>query len=221
MNLLISEIDEVIRFDEGNINSIIIENQNIFRKIIQDIVDQINGLYGNCVLSRGNIPVSFEKNCEIMVSFVPFEINRKSIINHIIALIEKTAMNEVNFQRSQKLLAELENFICDLSFENDYHIEFSKLNISSILKAVGVCLQEDYENIPEKIIDYMEIVKILEKDKLFITVNMRSYFSDEEIRQFMQTAIAHKTNILMIENMEYDILENEKRIVVDKDMCIF
>lgn len=134
--------------------------------------------------------------------------------------MERTALDEKNFIRSQELLAQIEAFVYDLSFECDCELEFSKINIPSLLKSIGVTVKEEYDSLIEKIVDYMQMLCGFMGDMLFVTVNMRSYFTDGEISLFSDTVIGHKINVLMIENQEYPLLQQEKRIIIDKDICI-
>ena len=48
----------------------------------------------------------------------------------------------------------------------------------------------------------MELVREFDHDKLFITVNLRSYYNDETILKFMATVIAHDYKVFMIENKD-------------------
>lgn len=49
--------------------------------------------------------------------------------------------------------------------------------------------------------------------------NMRSVISDKEIQDFVSTVLSHGLHLLMIENQEYSRLKQEKRWVVDGDLC--
>ena len=73
----------------------------------------------------------------------------------------------------------------------------------------------------EKILDYMELVREFDRNKLFITVNMRSFFDDELITEFMKTVVSHEYRILMLESNAYLRLTLEKRITIDADLCEF
>ena len=102
--------------------------------------------------------------------------------------------------------------------------EIAILSPTGIIKSAGIEICNDYEGETgdaERIIDYMELVREFERDKLFITVNMRSFFSDEVADSFMKTVVSHGFKIFMIEASEHTILENERRIKIDKDLCEF
>lgn len=73
----------------------------------------------------------------------------------------------------------------------------------------------------ERLIDYMELVREFERDKLFVYVNLRSFFSDEEIERFLRTALDHGYRILLIDAQSHEKLLLENRVTVDNDLCEF
>ncbi|SEK56671.1 CRISPR-associated protein Csn2 [Ruminococcus albus] len=74
--------------------------------------------------------------------------------------------------------------------------------------------------LPEKIMEYMLISEKLKGTKVFVTVNMRSYITDEKIEQLFKSVLLHKINLICIENKEYSRLDTEKVIIIDEDMCV-
>ena len=67
----------------------------------------------------------------------------------------------------------------------------------------------------------METVLEFEGEKLFITVNMRSYVEDSEMEAFIKTVTSHRYDLIMLENISYPKLENEIRYTIDSDLCEF
>lgn len=67
----------------------------------------------------------------------------------------------------------------------------------------------------------MELVRELDRDKLFIMVNMRSYFSDEDMENFTESVSLHDFKVLLLENHMSPKLTNTKRYVIDIDLCEF
>jgi CRISPR-associated protein Csn2 len=62
----------------------------------------------------------------------------------------------------------------------------------SLIKSAGIEIRNSYEGRfgdAEKLIDYMELVREFDCDKLFITVNMRSFFADDIVKKFIETAM--------------------------------
>ena len=67
----------------------------------------------------------------------------------------------------------------------------------------------------------MELVREFDGDKLFVTVNMRDWFSDESIQAFMHTVLSHEYKVLMIEACSHSRLCEEQRVTIDMDLCEF
>ncbi len=213
------EITKNIEFEENKICSLVIENKVFFRKVISGLYNQINGEDGSFVLSEEYVPVDLNKKAEILTEFVPFQINSKSLQNKICATAEREAVNESNFAETQSILAEIERYIEKLLFQFPYEFEYEKLNISNIIKSVGISVNEDYDNGLEKIIDYMLLCREFDKEKIFIFVNLRCYYSDDEMECFAREIISRKFKVLFIDNTESRRLTNENRLIIDADLC--
>lgn len=221
MKLAHPSLSEVFTIDNKAVNTLVIENQKFFREILLDIKAQTEGCDGDTVLSDNDKIISFSKYAEIFTDFLTFDINRKELLNRVISALEKEAYSESNFMRTQETLASVENFIDTLAFEYPCDIVPTKINISGILKSAGIIIRSDGDDPLEKLIDYMELVREFEHDKLFITVNLRSYYDDENIAEFMKTVLSHEFKVFMIENKDYTLLDKEKRLTVDEDLCEF
>ena len=97
---------------------------------------------------------------------------------------------------------------------SDCDIIPSKISVPALIKSVGIELRDDYEGDAgevEKIIDYMELVREFERDKLFVTVNMRAYFDDDIIKRFLSSARGHDFHVLMLKSYKRCKKSNEKR----------
>ncbi|MDD3400358.1 MAG: type II-A CRISPR-associated protein Csn2 [Eubacteriales bacterium] len=219
MRLATPLIGHVIEFNENKVSTLVIENQTCFYRLMMDLTMQAEGYEGDAVLSKDDCPIQFPKNAEIIQTFTPFTVNRKSLLTKICAAIEKEGLNESNFLRTEELLAQIERYIDDLSFGLPCSITFDKLNISSIIKSVGVVIEENEDEPIERIISYMELVSELESDKLFIFVNMRSYFADDKMNLFIKSATAHKHRIMLLDCNARAMLDGEQRWTVDEDWC--
>lgn len=218
MKIAYWELLDVICTDNGKLNSLIIENQGFMCRFLSDIYNQLNGNDGRIILSEDNTPIIFAKNAEIINEFINFDINSKTVLSKLISKMENNALYGENYQRSVELLSTIENYLIDMSFDFPCSISFPKLGLSSLIKSSGAVIESD-GNISERISDYMELVTELDKRKLFITLNMRSFIDDDEMDLFSDTVISHGYDVLMIENRAYSMLRNENRIIIDCDLC--
>lgn len=214
-------IDHVFEFDEKSVLSLVIEEPNMFLSLSQDIFDQTQGLAGKSVLSEDNKTMDFSKNADIITSFFPFELNRKSLLTKILSELEKTSQNEVHYLETMELMAKIEKYLDDLTVDFPCDLEYNKLTISSVLKSVGIEVHDDSVSLAEKLLNYMELVREFDREKVFFTVNFRSFVDEKTAGQFIQTAVSHKYRVLMLESHSYPILQNEIRYTVDSDLCEF
>lgn len=219
MKLVIKGIETVFECTEDEICTVVIENQRLFYEAIDDIESQIQGMEGKSVLSDKNQILKMNKYAEMILQFVPFDLNRKTLINRIISHMEKIAVDVMHFEKTNELLAAWEKYCIDLEFELPIDLEFTKISIDTLLKASGVMLSNEYESLAEKILDYIHLVEYFECKKLFVLVNMRSFAADEEMQRFMDSALSRNCQIILLENKEYPLLKKEKRHVVDADLC--
>lgn len=213
------EFERIFDTTSGLVSTLVVENRPLFVRILEDIHHQLDGFNGNSILSENDVPVTFSKCADIIDTFVPFEINKKQILSKIINALEKTATSSENTVKTANILNELQDYLGEISFEYPSDIVFPKLCINGILRSAGVELRNEYQTISEAVIDYMEVVRTFDRDKVFFTVNMRCFVTDEEISSFMSTAISHGYHIIMIESFAYSLLKIEKRTVIDDDLC--
>ena len=66
----------------------------------------------------------------------------------------------------------------------------------------------------------MTLVRELLGEKVFVFVNMHSFFDINEMKMFVDTLIAHKFYVLLIDSNEYGKINKVRRVIVDKDLCI-
>lgn len=206
--------------DNGKVNTLVIENQRLFRSLIEDICAQIEGNNGKAVISSNGVDcLDFRKCSEIITSVVPFDINRKSLISKIVSAVEKESISEAQYEKTMTLLGAIECYLDELTTTFDCNLAFSKITPTTLIKAAGLEIVDDYVSVAEKVIDYLELVREFDRDKLFFTVNFRSFIEDKETDEFMKTIIGHGFNLIMIENKEYKKLASENRVVIDEDLC--
>jgi len=212
-------MNAVLDTDSDKINCLIIENQRFLCTILEDLYGQLHGMEGKAVISKNEKILSVDKHVELLLQFISFDLNKKSLLTRISAELERNAVTGDTYARTLELMSELEAYLTDLAFDYRCDLSFPKINIGAILKAVGVEVNSNYSSLGEKIIDYMELVTEFEREKLFILVNLRSFVSDTEIRLFYETVLSHQYHVLMIESSEHAKIALEKRFIIDSDLC--
>ncbi len=219
MKFVYPNINHVVEITEDQVNTLVIENQKLFAEILQDLCCQLQGDDGRSVLSNNEKILDISKNLELLSQFVPFEINKKSLISRVISLMEKQSVDADHYEETMEELSRLEAYMYHLAFDMTGDLTFTKISPASLIKAVGIEFEDNYDSLAEKLIDYMELVTFYDRPKLFVFVNLRSYISDAEAEAFFETVLSHQFKVVLIENKEYNRIALEKRYIVDEDLC--
>ena len=133
MKLVSDKFQSCIHFVEGKFNSIIIESPDVFREVIQDFVSEMNGIETGLVLSKDNMPIKIVNNVELLMSYIPFEVNTKKLLTSLLNILEKEAVNAENYLKTQELLIEIEKYMDKLSFRLPVNLEY-KINYNILNK---------------------------------------------------------------------------------------
>lgn len=221
MKLVYKDMGHILCADEGTVSELIVENKSMFFHMIDQMSRQLEGAHGDWVLSIEDRPVEFGKYADLTVQFTPFRLNRKSLLTKLYTALEKNALAPENYLKTEELLSELERYMIWISEGFPFELNCPKLAIGPLIRAVAPEIAEDDKSVLERIFDYMELVRELDKNRLFVYVNMRSYFSDEEMQAFAESVVLHDFKVLLIESTESACLKHTKRFVVDSDLCEF
>lgn len=219
MKLVYTSLQSKIEIENGRFNSIIVENQNYYYQLVRDLKLQMDGKEGGWTLSNNDKPLVVSKNIELFIDYFDINCNHKTIITKVINALEKTASDNEYIDDTLQLLADVERYIYNLSEDYEIMIDCDKVTISQLLKAMGITVHIDSEELTEVLYTYMQIFRQFVGDRLFVFVNMRSYVSDIQFDEFIKTIINHGYQAIFLENKEYPTLENERRLIIDEDLC--
>lgn len=221
MNFAHPQLDRVLNIGGDCIQTLVIEEPRFFRTLLQDVNRQIEGGKGSAVLSDEKRVLPFDRNAEMIDGFLNFQLSRKPLLTKIANRLEAVAMDEEHYLQTMQLTGRLEEYILELAGDLPCSVYCAKMNIGGILRAVGVDVVDDAQNDLERLLDYMELTRELEHERLFVLVNLRSYYPDEEVEAFFASALAHGFLILPVDSVARRRLKNELRITVDDDLCEF
>lgn len=219
MKIVLMGIERVFECTGDGVCSVVIESPKLFYGIVSDIQKQIDGFEGKSVLSEENKVLRMDKYAEQIMQFIPFDMNKKTLLNKISLEMQKMAVGADFFMETNELLAAWEKLCMNLEFEMPVNLNFTKINIESLIKSSGIMVDEEYDSLAAKIIDYIQLVEAFENRKLFVLVNMRSFVEDDEMQCFINTVLERNYQVLMLDNIEHKLLKGEKRYLVDENLC--
>ena len=108
-----------------------------------------------------------------------------------------------------------------LSFELSCDVECEKCNVTGLIRAMGIRIRDTYDDPLERLLDYMELVREFDADKLFVLVGLRGMFTDAQLNAFLQSALDRSCRILMLDCLAREKLYHENRLTIDRDLCEF
>lgn len=221
MKLVYKNMGHILQFKAGYVNELVVENKKMFFEMVSNISVQSEGLHGDFILSIKDKPVEFCKYADVTLQFAPFDVNRKPLLSKLCSAMENKALHAENYMKTCELLRDIEAYIHHLSEDFNFEINCQRMSIGPIIKALSPEIECKDKDTLEKIFDYMELIRELDRDRLFIMVNMRSYFSDEEMNRFIESVCLHDFKVLLLESTAFAFLENTKRYTIDDDLCEF
>lgn len=215
------QMETVMEFGGSKIPTLVIESPIFLRRFVMDLYGQIQGQEGELVLSDDGKTLPISGWVEVIENCLTFQLNTKALLSKVNAALEKTAVSEGFFLKTAELLQKLESYMGELAFAFDCDIVCQHCTPAGVIKAISPHLRDEYDDPLERLIDYMELVREFDRDKLFVLLHLRSYFDDGQISVFLQTALAHGYRILLVDTADRGKLREESRVTIDKDMCEF
>lgn len=199
---------------------LIVENQSALLSILDDLSSQVEGNDGKAVLSKDNSILPISRNLELITSFTPFSINRKSLVNRLVLRLIDESISENMYESTIQLRNQIEEYGLKLAGGLSGSIEFRNCTIEMLLKGMSPYFEDSHEFLIEKISDYFDLVRDYEHDKLFVLYNFRSLVSNEDFIKLAADIKRKSIEALFIESMERTSVENIKRIIIDDDLCV-
>ena len=215
------QIETLLDVSLPGVTSLVIENPVFYRELLMDLYAQMDGMAGKFVLSHEGKTLSIATWVELIDNVLHFDLNTRTLLGKVQSAMEQTAVNETFFLKTAELLQQLERYTRELAFQFDCDILCKHCSVSGLLKAVGVSLRDDYEDPLERLADYMELIREFDREKLFVLVNLRSFFDDDHVEKFLETVSAHGYRLLLLDGIERKKLPQERRITIDNDLCEF
>lgn len=210
----------IVEWDEEHIGALVIENPKIMRRVIRDIQKQMGGEDGGIILFDQNEEVKYSSEVELIWDILNIDCNTRKILTRINKKMEEEALKEENYATTMEVLNGLEKFAIGLSEKMFCQVEFTNISIESVIKMLSIKVVKDTDEELALLLDYILLVREIEGDKIFIIFNIKALFDEKEIEEFVRSCIAHKLSILLLDVVDIRAIENEKKTLVDYDLCV-
>ena len=206
-----------IDFENKSIFSLIIENKKLYRKIIEDLINNTSIDDGNIILSKNNKLIVPEKEIFVFSDYFNFDIN-KFVLNKYYKELKNLSENDF-FDETVEIKEVLRNYVTKL-VENEYSIKLEEdLDISQILKAFGVKFQRN-EDLLLNLFEWIKILNELLGYEIFFFINLENFLSNDELVEFSKFILYNKYRVVFLENFNRNkLFDNDNLIIIDSDLC--
>ena len=195
MRIVTGFFTSIIDTENGFLNTLVIEEPRLFNSFVNELYSQLSGRDGRITVSEKDKPCSFSKKVEIVDRLVPFEVNTKALLSKLNIYFEQNALGPEYYEIGMQLLSEIEDYFNSMTMDLPCDVVFTKLNLGALVKALGIELRNDYHNLAEQVLDYLELVRVLERDKLLVFLNLRSFVSDTDLEIVSKDIVAKSIDI--------------------------
>lgn len=221
MNLYLYNLEQnrEITFGKGDIIAIETDNMRFFRNILSDL-KEIPSDSAECALFGNDKQLSLSKDYLLFIDYYDNEVITKTVNSKILKRMSQEVERNTNlFLEYQQLLADLYAFVLKTIDEND--ISFNSVggkSFEEVLKLFSVAVKLPREDIYIKMINLMQVISALQLYPLLILVNAKSYFSDNELKEFIKMARYLDLALLFIDNRITDNkISDETLLMIDED----
>ena len=206
-----------IDFENKSIFSLIIENKKLYRKIIEDLINNISIDDGNIILSKNNKLIVPEKEIFVFSDYFNFDVN-KFVLNKYYKELKNLSENDF-FDETLEIKEVLRDYVTKL-VENEYSIKLEEdLDISQILKAFGVKFQRN-EDLLLNLFEWIKILNELLGYEIFFFINLENFLSNDELVEFSKFILYNKYRVVFLENFNRNkLFDNDNLIIIDSDLC--
>ena len=219
MKLVNSKYNLSMEWEENKSTTLIVENKDNMLNIINNLINQLSGQEGDFVLSD-EVKVKWEKQADFVLEPFTINFNNKKILSKMYEQMFDVSKDEIEDYNSinNVIINAIDKVTQRVEYNNIvYNLDFDWKNI---YKLYDVKIGEDYDNLSEKIEEYIKIIADVLHIKLVIFLNLKEYLSKIELENIQQICFYKKINLLLLESEEREKIENEKTFIIDKDRCL-
>ena len=204
-----------IDFEDKSIFSLIIENKKLYRKVIEDLINNISIDDGNIILSKKLVMP--EKEIFVFSDYFNFNIN-KFVLNKYYKELKNLSENEF-FDETLEIKEALRNYVTKL-IENEYSIKLEEdLDISQILRVFGIKFQRN-EDLLLNLFEWIKILNELLGYEIFFFINLENFLSNDELVEFSKFILYNKYRVVFLENFNRNkLFDDDNLIIIDNDLC--
>ncbi|MGN0394908.1 MAG: type II-A CRISPR-associated protein Csn2 [Coprococcus sp.] len=221
MKLVEREYGIEIELRENNIAVLVIENVCRRSLLINELYTQLLGNDGSWILADAGKSYDIKKKCDLILNPFSLELNNKKIVTKLYSEIKDIA-NEECYQDGLDLHSHFCSYMETILQKVSYPIKYDdSWDVNKVLKMYDVALDDESCDLFGKFLNYLKLMDQIAGIKIFVAVNIKQLFSEEQIMELYKLVCYSKIYLVLIEFSAGDTRFQEENIyILDKDDCI-
>lgn len=220
MKLVEREYGIEVDIKENIVSIIVLEDVKLRLTLINELFSQTSGKEGNWLLFENDKSFDLGKKVELILEPLTLTLNNKKVKTKLYQDI-KTIAQDYCFSQGLEVHSQICNYLENMLDKLPYPIKYDEdWDVSEILKAYNVELVEEYDNIFEKLYNYIKLVNTVCGTDIFIMVNIKQYLTDEQITELYKMAAYGKIQLVLIEFSTNNKRDCEELYILDNDDCV-
>lgn len=220
MKLVEREYGIEVDIKENIVAIIVLEDVKLRLPLINELFSQTSGKEGNWLLFENDKSFDLGKKVELILEPLTLTLNNKKVKTKLYQDI-KTIAQDYCFSQGLEVHSQICNYLENMLDKLPYPVKYDEdWDVSEILKAYNVELVEEYDNIFEKLYNYIKLVNNVCGTDIFIMVNIKQYLTDEQITELYKMAAYGKIQLVLIEFNMNNKRDCEEIYILDRDDCV-
>lgn len=220
MKIKFSFLDEYIELRSCNLYTVVIENKRVLYDFEEYLYNDYEYNEKFISLVDDNKELDNKKFINFIPSFHNFDINNKKNLTSLYKIIKNTTFEEIK-EKYDGIIKNIEDLMMNLSINSEFDLLYENdVSIEEIFKLINLRIDDNEENLPNKIVKYIEIINKLQGISIFLVMNVHDYLNNEEIKLIIKELKYKGVTIINIEkHNSFDVLDEEILNILDIDLC--
>ncbi len=221
MRLLHQDFRFAFEFEENTTNLLVVECPDVFCKMVKELSADDQTEEVHFVLSEDEAPIKKKDHMCCIVNPLAISLNERKLLGKLMEVLKREICSSELLLESNHVVTALDNYASQLMENTDWELTYNhKIDISGLLKFLGVQFCDEQNCLIEKIVDYMRVANELLGVKCFVFVHLLSYLTEYEMEKLFEYAHYHKIYILLLESRQPEMIKKfTKVVIIDKDAC--
>lgn len=221
MKLAHPDLHFVMEIAETRFPVLILEQSDLYFRLVSELCLQADGATGRFVLSEGLDLLDIGKHTVVVTDFFHLELNGKRQAAALMKRLNALAVSEHHLQDTLAVQDQIARWVMELEDELPYAVTHNDPpDTGVILKSAGIRFDDETDGLAEKICNLIRISAEYLNTRLLITVGLRTALEEDSVRELYKTAMYEKVPVLDIERYcPENRLDCEEYYIIDRDNC--